>query len=328
MMVFVFVLTFVISFSLTGIIRRYVLAKNILDIPNDRSSHQIPTPRGGGISIVVLFALISFGLAWKGIIPFSLLYALSGGILIAVTGWLDDVISVPPLWRILVHTIAAIWAVYWLKLNGSSWMDWFAIVSIVWCVNLYNFMDGIDGLAGIEGLFISLAAGIALVVVGMSGMGLLCFLLAAAILGFLVWNWPPAKIFMGDVGSGYLGFVFAVLAFATANLQVLSLGFWFTIAAVFLCDATFTVLKRMLQGKRWYEAHREHAYQRLVQYGASHKKVTIWVLLVNVLVLGPVAVLIYFNPEFLFFMVSMVLLSFFVLWILILNSRLLFSKSS
>lgn len=286
---FPFFLTCIASIILTGMLRHYVRAKNILDIPNNRSSHRIPTPRGGGIIIFLLFTLLSAALALEKMIPLFLFLALSGGIAIAIVGWMDDVASVSPILRFMVHAFASAWALYWLHPMGSIGFYLLIFIGIIWSINLYNFMDGIDGLAGMEGLFISLAAAFALAWFNAMGVALLCFLLAAAISGFLVWNWQPAKIFMGDVGSGYLGFIFAVLAIATADARVLSLPFWLAIAGVFVCDATFTVMSRMYQGKRWYEAHLEHAYQRLVHRGLSHKAVTNYILLINVFILLPIA---------------------------------------
>jgi len=328
----VLVATLICSVALTGLIRGYVLRNKILDIPNERSSHTIPVPRGGGLSIVVIFTFFSFYLDRQHMIPRSLFFALSGGILIAIIGWLDDLISIRPLLRAAVHAAAAVWAVFWLgglaHFSGvlshflgdflANFVSYFIVVfGIVWCVNLYNFMDGIDGLAGGEGLFISLAAGLVLGGLGIVGMSSLSFGLAATIAGFLVWNWPPAKIFMGDVASGYLGFVFAVLALATTNLNMLPLGFWCVIAAVFLCDATFTLLYRIYRGERWYEAHREHAYQYLVRRGASHKNVTVGILLVNALILFPATYIIFTHISWSFWILAAVLISFLSVWSLI-----------
>ena len=299
--------------------RIYVLHKNILDVPNDRSSHLLPTPRGGGVSFSLLFTISSLWLVLQHKIPISLFYALRGGILIAIIGWLDDVISIHAKWRAMMHVVVASWAVYWI--GGVSELGIvgypLAIVGIVWCINLYNFMDGIDGLASVEGIFISLSAALALSLLGISGISLLCLLLAGIIAGFLVWNWPPAKIFMGDVGSGYLGYVFSVLAIATTNFNMLSLAFWMTIAAVFLCDATFTMLYRLFNGERWYEAHRKHAYQRLVKYGFDHRTVTLGVLFINLFILFPVALVIFLKPHWYFGILSLVIAWLFILWMFI-----------
>lgn len=315
----ILVIVCIISVILTGLIRKFVLSKNILDVPNDRSSHRIPTPRGGGLSIVLLFVAATSYLMWKQMISLSLFYALSGGILVAFIGWLDDIVSVPPIWRALVHTLSAIWSVYWLsEFVNMSWLACLLItVGIVWCTNLYNFMDGIDGLAGSEGLFISLSAAIVLLSLGLQNISILCFVLAGSILGFLKWNWPPAKIFMGDVASGYLGFIFSILAIATMNL--LTLKFWIILASIFLCDATFTLLYRIYQKKRWYEAHCEHAYQRLTQYGASHKAVTIGILIFNIFILFPVGLGAIYYPNISILIGFLVVISFFIIWKIIIS---------
>lgn len=325
--IFMIVTVFLISVILTGLIRRYALIKNILDIPNDRSSHHAPTPRGGGLSFVLLFSCIIAWLAFRGIIQLPLFYALSGGILVALIGWFDDVKSLRALTRAAIQGLTGIWAIYWLggmpSLVHGTLGYIIGVISIIWCINLYNFMDGIDGLAGAEGVFISLSAGILLALIGVSGISLLCFLLTASIGGFLVWNWPPAKIFMGDVGSGYLGYIFCVLAIATANAKTLSLIFWCVIPAVFLFDSTFTVIKRKLEGKRWYEAHREHAYQCLTGFGWSHKLVTVSVSLLNFLVLLPVAYVSFYYAQWNNLIISVGVPVFFLLWISIVNNPFL-----
>lgn len=315
--------TFLISALLTGLIRHYAMIKQMIDIPNERSSHKIPIPRGGGAAFVLLFTSILIWLVLHKAISGSLFYALSGGIVIALIGWLDDVISLRPLWRAIVQTLTAFWAVYWLDGVSSSVVSLFgAILVIVWGVNLYNFMDGIDGLAGIEGVFISASVGTVLLLAGWVNLSLLCFLLTASIAGFLFWNWPPAKIFMGDVGSGYLGYIFSVLAIATANSHILSLGFWCVISGVFLGDATLTVIKRIIQRKRWYEAHREHAYQRLVQRGLSHRTTTMSILFFNLLLLFPMCITIFYYPRLELWIVSMGIFIYLILWSLILNHNM------
>lgn len=180
-------------------------------------------------------------------------------------------------------------------------------------------MDGIDGLAGMEGIFVSISAAFILGIMGELGFSVLCLLLGGVIAGFLMWNWPPAKIFMGDVGSGYLGYIFTVLALATANLKILPLLFWIILAAVFVCDATFTVLYRIFQNKRWYEAHCEHAYQRLVQLRQSHKRIVLGILLMNVIVLFPVAVIVVYYPIQGVWLSAGTLTSLFVFWCLIMK---------
>ncbi len=192
----------------------------------------------------------------------------------------------------MVHTFAAIWAVWCL--GGFQSFDLgvtvvplgmvgsvLAVVGIMWLINLYNFMDGIDGLAGGEAVSVALVGGVLLSFVGATGIALAVFSLAAAVAGFLVLNWPPAKIFMGDVGSGLLGYAFAVLALASDRTGAVPLVVWILLLGVFIVDATATLIRRVMNGERWYEAHRSHAYQRAVQAGYSHRTVTIAVLALN-----------------------------------------------
>jgi Fuc2NAc and GlcNAc transferase len=321
--------TFLFSLLMTWLMRNYAIRKNIMDVPNQRSSHIIPTPRGGGMAIVISFSLGVAGLAISGFIAANLALALlGGGIGVAAIGYIDDVYKVAARWRILAHLAIAIWAVYWLKglpiVDLGTWKFalhnngiLLALIGIIWSINLYNFMDGIDGLAGSEGLFVSLAAGVALWFSNQPTMAFLLLFLAATIAGFTWLNWPPAKIFLGDAGSGFLGYVFAVLTLYTANTNSLPIVFWLIILAIFICDATFTLLYRILQGKQWYAAHREHAYQHLICWGASHKQVTLGIFLVNVLLILPVALLAQYAPWNACWLMLSLLAGLFVTWITI-----------
>jgi Fuc2NAc and GlcNAc transferase len=311
---------FVLSAAITWIMRVYALRKAIFDIPNERSSHCIPTPRGGGVAIVLTFILSLLWLRESRWIESGITYALiGGGLMIAAIGYCDDVYSSKARTRIFIHFLAAVWALHWLGgyavLDLGSWKIHFpmvgytlALIGIIWCINLYNFMDGIDGLAGSEGIFVGLGSGIALVWSGTPDLALVLWLLTASIAGFTIWNWPPAKIFLGDVGSGFLGYVFAVIGLYTINKGLLPISFWWVILAIFLCDATFTLVYRAYQGKPWYSAHREHAYQRLIAYGATHKQVTASILFVNCFLLLPAAyATIYWPTKSLWFIVGSII---------------------
>jgi Fuc2NAc and GlcNAc transferase len=148
-------------------------------------------------------------------------------------------------------------------------------------LNLFNFMDGIDGLAGAEAASVGAVAGALLLAGGRADLALIAFLISAAAVGFLGWNWPPAKIFMGDVGSGFLGYVFGVLSLLADRSGALPLALGLLLAGVFAFDATITLLRRMARRERWSQAHRTHAYQRLVQAGRSHATVTAGVVILN-----------------------------------------------
>lgn len=292
------------SFLLTAILRRYALARSIIDIPNARSSHSVPTPRGGGVAIVLSFMLVLPLLAMMGQVDWSFVLALSGaGGGIAVLGFVDDHGHVAARWRLLGHFVAAGWGLYWLggfpaiELFGQvielGWLGKALVaVYLVWLLNLYNFMDGIDGIASVEAITCCLGG---IILVGMSGgqgyawpLGLL----AASVFGFLLWNFPPAKIFMGDAGSGFLGILLGLFSLQAAVIDPALLWAWLILLGVFIVDATLTLLRRLLAGARVYEAHRSHAYQHAARRFGSHLPVTVGVAVINLCWLLPLALLV------------------------------------
>jgi Fuc2NAc and GlcNAc transferase len=280
------------SSLLTALVRRLAVAHGVLDIPNERSSHGSATPRGGGLAIVVTTTGAVLGLAIEGSISRDLCMALvGGGIAVAIVGFMDDRFAVRASVRLVVHLLAAAWAVYWLggltafRLGDHTvvlgWTaDVLAVLGIAWVLNLFNFMDGIDGIAASEAVFVA-CAGALLPAVGRAVIDA-ASVFAGACAGFLLWNWPPAKIFLGDVGSGYLGYVIAVLALAASRNNSAVMWAWLILGGIFFVDATVTLGRRLWRGARPYEAHRTHAYQRLARRWRSHAKVTIAVVAVNV----------------------------------------------
>lgn len=290
--------------AITGWVRRQALQRLWLDVPNARSSHAAPTPRGGGLGIVVA-SLAGFAALWAvGVVERNLCVALSGGgVAVAWIGWRDDRKPVAAGVRLAVHLAAALWALAWLggvppMQFGSTVVEFGALgyvlgmLAIGWVLNLFNFMDGIDGIAASEAAFMAFAgAGIAAVagIATASGVPAAALVFGAACLGFLAWNWPPARIFMGDVGSGYLGYVLAVLALAAMAQSPVALFIGLALGAVFFVDATVTLARRLLRGERVHEAHRSHAYQWLARRWGSHRAVTVAVLGFNLAVLLPVA---------------------------------------
>lgn len=264
----------------------------------------MPTPRGGGLAIVVttVVALVPL-IAALGLDMETGIALGTGGLLVGAVGYLDDRRSLPPLPRIGVHIAAATFAVLTIHFGTrgtaatAELMHWAIlltfIVGVVWSINLFNFMDGIDGLAASQALFVTSATALLAVFKGDASTSALAMLLvsAGACLGFLIWNWPPAKIFMGDAGSGFLGFWLATLAFWLHATDALSIWTSITLNAVFISDATITLLRRMLREERWYEAHRSHAYQILARKWNSHRKVTISVVLLNMAIILPLSVI-------------------------------------
>ncbi|WIE48888.1 glycosyltransferase family 4 protein [Pseudomonas sp. GM17] len=295
---------FAISCVLTLVLRRYALAKSLMDIPNERSSHSIPTPRGGGVAIVIAFVLALPILTSLNLLSFAALYGLLGsGLLVAVIGFADDHGHIVAKWRLLGHFIAAAWALFWLNglppmsiFGGILDLGWFgnvlALVYLVWMLNLYNFMDGIDGLAGVEA--ISACLGICLVywLGGVAELIWMPLILAASVAGFLCWNFPPARIFMGDAGSGFLGFLLGGLALQAAWVVPELFWSWMILLGVFIVDATWTLIRRFARGDKVFQAHRSHAYQYASRRFASHKVVTFGVAAINLVWLAPLAVLV------------------------------------
>jgi Fuc2NAc and GlcNAc transferase len=295
------VLLFVSSALITAGVRAFLVRHGVMDFPNARSSHAIPVPRGGGVGIAVVFLSAGVWLLSKQVMPAKLGGALlGGGLAIAIVGLADDRFKLAPWPRLVVHSLAAAWAVWSLdpmrpfQFGGNySFGVWVsrgvAFMGLIWLTNLFNFMDGIDGLAGMETVCVSGFGAVLLFLNGLPSYARLSWTLAAASLGFLVWNWPPAKIFMGDVGSGFLGFTLGVLALFSSKASPEFIWPWLILLAAFLVDATVTLLRRMFSRARWHEAHRSHAYQHAARATGSHAKVTLAVAVINVGWLFPLA---------------------------------------
>lgn len=293
--------TFSLAWLMTWGLRRYALARNVLDVPNSRSSHQVPTPRGGGMAIVVSCSLALVVLAFYGVLSVPLFYALSGsGALVALVGFVDDHHPLAARWRLLAHFLAAAWGVFWLggmpevqmpaigELPGWLW-GLLGLVYLVWLLNLYNFMDGIDGIAGVEAICVCLGGALLYVILGRYEMALLPVLLALASAGFLFWNFPTARIFMGDAGSGYLGLLLGLFSLQAAWVAQELFWSWLILLGVFIVDASVTLLRRLLQGERVYEAHRSHAYQHAARQLGRHLPVTLAVVVINLCWLLPLS---------------------------------------
>lgn len=276
----------------------------MVDVPNARSSHRVATPRGGGGAIVMATTAALTWWAWaSGSV--ELTGVLAGGLVVAGIGFLDDHRPVRPSIRLVGHILAAVLAVAVLDglsigIGGSGARlaiagTLLAVVFVAWLINLTNFMDGIDGIAGVQTLTVC-AAGAALSELTAPGAGLWVepAVLAAASIGFLIWNWPPARVFMGDVGSGFLGFMVAVLTLRAVTVTPVLGWCWLILSGVFIVDATFTLARRAARGDRLFTAHRSHAYQQLA-LAWGHRRVTLLVAVINVCWLTPVAILVALN---------------------------------
>lgn len=261
-----------LSAALTWAARGYALRRQLFDQPGERRSHSVATPRGGGIAIVISL-LVTAGVAmwaWPAALP-SLLVAALGLALVAGIGWWDDHRPLPAMRRLMVHFIAAALLAALVRVHGGSWL--LAVLVLLFTaslINIWNFMDGINGIAASQAVVVAL---------GLAPLlpwpySLAAIALGLACLGFLPFNFPRARIFMGDVGSGALGYaVAALLALASVKTDIN----WILLlvsASPFLVDAGFTLLARIISGQRWMEPHTQHVYQRAVQAGASHARVT------------------------------------------------------
>ncbi|MBS1261738.1 MAG: putative undecaprenyl-phosphate N-acetylglucosaminyl 1-phosphate transferase [Calditrichaeota bacterium] len=285
-----------------GRVRRWALDEELLDVPNERSGHLVAVPRVGGLSIVVtvLAGLLALGLALPLEIPWFWMLYVSGTLIIGA-GLLDDLVNVRASVRLLVHVLAALVIVIWIgseltiifprALNITGPVAFAGILLfIVWNVNAYNFMDGIDGLAAAQAVVVGLVAGAIAWFNGNPPLALTYTLIAAASAGFLRWNWMPAKIFMGDLCSGFLGATFAVLALWGKLTETVPFTTFLILMAVFYTDPAVTVLRRLFSGKNIFAPHREFAFHHAVRAGHSHGSVATVILLIELLYLAPLAV--------------------------------------
>lgn len=299
-----FASSFVLSWCLTGLLRHYALKNGVLDIPNHRSAHAIPTPRGGGMAFVCCFTaqvLVVFYLQ-KISLAFCLALAL-GGAGVALIGFWDDHHSIPAKWRLAGHFLMSVLALY--ALGGMPDVvsfqtiflvniiaNCFGLFYLVWLLNLYNFMDGIDGLAAIETISVCLSGAFLYYWQGYYDVVWLPFGFSIVMMGFLVWNFPPARIFMGDAGSGFAGFIIGLLSLQAAMISPRFFWCWLIFSGVFIIDATLTLLNRIRLGYPLHQAHSQHAYQQAARFFYSHKVVTLAVLAINVFWLLPIACLV------------------------------------
>jgi Fuc2NAc and GlcNAc transferase len=300
-MIWSFFIALVTSLVVTGMVRHYALRAGLMDVPNKRSSHQIATPRGGGLAIVGVFLAGMLVLCLLDVVPVPVFFGIfSGGLLTAGIGFADDLSHVSARWRLAVHFLAATVILFLIGglpaiQIGSAVVDLgvtgdiLAAVFIVWMINLFNFMDGIDGIAAVEVICVAGGAWLISSIPEGNYVSAILGLLISATFGFLIWNWPPAKIFMGDVGSGFVGFALAAIALDTSALGIIPIWSWLILGGVFLVDATVTLAVRVLTGQTWYEAHKSHAYQKATRRLHGHASVTLIDLLLNCLWLLPIA---------------------------------------
>lgn len=261
-------LAFLVSYSLLRGMLRHGIAQAVLDQPNERSLHQHPVPRIGGIALMA-----GMGVGWitVGGPNAWLLLASAGALLVASA--LDDWRGLPIAWRFSTHALVAAAYLYVAMSGNLGILALFVLwIGIIWMINLYNFMDGSDGLAGGMTLIGFGCYGLAAWLGGDTELLLLSLCMAAAAAGFLLFNFHPAKIFLGDGGSVPLGFLTAAMGLTGWAREVWPGWFPILVFSPFMVDATVTLIKRLFRGEKVWQAHRSHYYQRLVQMGWGHRK--------------------------------------------------------
>lgn len=305
----IYIILLLLSFVLTYFIKEYAVKKSLVATVNERSSHSVPTPHGGGIAVSLTWFIGLIYLYINDQIDPALFYALIIGAVIAVVGLIDDMVELSPKLRMVVFTLVGATGLYiiggldtitfgFFDISNPIITSIIALLLILWYINLTNFIDGINGYLGAKFIFLGLAGFLLF-----SGAHFL--VLVISVFGFLYWNFGKAKIFMGDVGSTLLGYTIAITTIYYANMQASNLWIWGTLYGVFWFDATITLIRRKLNGEKLTQAHKKHAYQRLTQSGWSHSKVTLYATILNLVIFA----FVYFIPNVaISFALSLVLL--------------------
>jgi Fuc2NAc and GlcNAc transferase len=304
-------LTLLLSALLCGLYLTLARRWRILALPGERSSHRQPTPHGGGAALITAFLLgMLFAVPGHGPWPHAYLVLAAAALILMLIGTVDDLRGLSVKYRLALYALCCLLVAAELlaPLEASALQKGVlvavAALCLLWALNLYNFMDGIDGFAATQ-CFLACSAAAVLAWQGGAGAeyALLCLLLAASHLGFLFWNWPPARLFMGDAGSVPTGFLLAALALLGAVQGQLNAACWLILLAVFITDASWTLLWRIFTGQPFTRPHRLHAYQRLSRHFRSHLAVDLLLLVTHALWLVPLALAVQIRPEFRVFLV-------------------------
>jgi Fuc2NAc and GlcNAc transferase len=301
------ILFFMLSVIVSLMYKKIATNNNIIAIKNHRTLHSLPTPKGGGIVFSLLFLLSFILIWWNWQLPMELFLIVGvGGMVASIFGFVDDIKNIRARVKLIVQIFLAAWVVYWLEYGGLLQLDWmpaflaipFLLFFMVWIINAYNFIDGIDGLAASGAIFISLTLTVLLIITnGPIEIMAIFILIVAVVSGFLLFNWPPATIFMGDAGSVFLGYIFGSMLLFTILTSNISIWSWLTVLGYFFADTTLTQIMRIVLVKKWYLSHRSHAYQNLARMTGSHLKVTRGVFLYNLIWVLPLTLLTAFRPE-------------------------------
>ena len=301
--VFLFIASFVATLILTGLLLSLLRHHKIFDVPNARSGHAVAVPRGGGIGVVSVLVLGLYAVNYRYEIAGEMWLVLITALVLALLSWLDDIskYGLDIRWRLLSHFVAATTAVMLLPKQELVFQGvlpyaadrGIAILALVWFINLFNFMDGVDGITGVE--LGSVGAGFLLLsLIGNipEGYGLAGLVMLGASLGFLYWNWEPAKIFLGDVGSIPLGFLIGFMLIKLAAIGFIAPAL--LLVLYYAVDATWTLLARISARKNFWEAHRDHGYQNAVDAGSSDAAVVRKIIIVKLALIGLAAGAIYY----------------------------------
>lgn len=335
MTIFLLIAIFVISIVITWLTEKYASAFHLVHSPNSRSFHAQSTPHGGGIGLVVAFTFaVIFQYIHSEIHEVNFYQLVVLGLLVALTGLWDDVKTLDSRFRLVTYLVLSFVSISLLDelplvhIFGDivlpTWLvTGIVVVALTWWINLFNFMDGIDGIASVE--ILSILFGIYLlsysasyqpenVIIPLATFRQIVLFLMVAVIGFLFLNWPPAKIFMGDVGSTFLGYTSGILAILSVHEGYFSVWTWLILGGVFWVDATYTLLTRMVTGQKFWQAHRSHAYQYATQRiikqhtrgtatnedsrAYAHRYVSLLTLAINIVWLFPLAYIVRINPDF------------------------------
>lgn len=311
--------TFVLSLALTGAARWYARRRGLLAIPDERSSHVDAVPSGGGVGIVLSWLLVSVLVMPKDVPGLWHVGILPAVMVLAAVGWIDDHRPLRASLRFAVQLAVSLYLLALMSGTGllpSPLMLIIAGLWLLWISNLYNFMDGSHGMAGAQGVFSGLVLGWLFNEAGESGMALVSLMVSASCLGFLPWNLVKNRVFMGDVASVPLGFALAGLCIYGVAGGTMSAAQAIMVLAVFIVDASLTLLGRVLKGERWYTAHRQHLYQRLIASGRSHERVLALYTTINFALVLPAIVVSVRSPELTWVVTTGLIATMVVGWIL------------
>ena len=304
---FIYITAFLITAIGLYYYRKIAINRNILSNPNHRTLHILPTPRGGGIVFASVFVFFAFILWLNSQVNNDIfLITCIGGMVALLFGFVDDIKNLSAIGKLFLQISLACWAVYWLDggpLYSINWIPnilaiFLTMFFLVWVMNAYNFVDGIDGMATSGAILSSIAIALAIVLTnGYIFSAELLFLLFSTMLSFLIFNWPPAKIFMGDSGSVFLGYFFGCMVLYTTMRGEVSAWSWVIVFGYYIADTTITQITRLIMVRKWYFAHRSHAYQNFTRITNSHLRTNLLFIIYYLIWLLPLLIWSLLEPD-------------------------------